>query len=155
MGFFELFKQFSGTGRRMRRDQAAMEKAQANAQIAGIQDEMNFQSQEMPREQAQLRQSMFGRGLGNSTIATQGMTRLTGIQARRQAALSRQMDLANRGLSLIKLKARAARRFMPFTLLQELSGGKDPSLGDLSGAVGGIPDAGGGGANLDEARWTG
>ena len=136
MGFLSnLSKKFSSTGRRLERKEKSFKKAQAKAQIADIESQLEFNVKEDPREQSQLRQSMFGRGLGKSTINTQGMARLTDIQARRRAALLRNKDLAHRGLSLIKLRARAARRFAPYDIADDLLEGTATvaSLGLLGG----------------------
>lgn len=116
-----LFKMFSKTGRNLRKKESAMERARAKAQLADIESEIGFRELEDPREQAQMRQSLFARGMGKSSIATQNQARLGDIQARRRAVLARQKDLAHRGLSLIRLRARAARRFMPFDTLDTLT----------------------------------
>ncbi len=124
-----FIKKFSHTGRKLARKEKSFQKAQQHAQIADIESEMAFRQTEDPRERVALKQSMFGRGLGKSTIATQGATRLGDMQARRRAALERQKDLAHRGLSLIKLRARAARRFLPYDIL-DLG---ESALGSLAG----------------------
>lgn len=122
-GGLGIFGKFSKTARRLRKKQKSFDKAQRHAQIADIESELAFREKEDPREQAQLRQSMAGRGLGKSTINDQAQARLLDLQARRRAASERQRDLAHRGLSLIKLKAKAARRMLPVELLDEASTG--------------------------------
>lgn len=137
MGFGDYVKRFSSTGRRLERKERAYKKAQQQAQIADLESQLAFRAKEDPREQSALKQSMFGRGLGKSTIHTQGMARLTDMQARSRAALQRNLDLAHRGLSLIKLRARAARRFMPIDLSEDVLG--------TSLSMSQMPTGGGGG----------
>lgn len=151
MALASFVKRFSSTGRRLARKERGYQKAQAHAQIADIESQLAARAQEDPREQSMLKQSMFGRGLGKSTIATQNMKRLTENQARSRAALQRNLDLAHRGLSLIKLRARAARRFLPYDILDEV-GSTAAQGAELAAGMGG-----GGGATgtsgLDEAMW--
>ena len=141
-----FFSRFTKTGRRLKRQTSAMEKAQQKAQLADIESEIGFRELEDPREQAQLRQSLFGRGMGKSSIATQNQARLTDIQARRRAVLARQKDLAHRGLSLIKLRARAAKRNYTGDLA-EMWG---VAMGGYSAGKG----LGGGGGGADESGWV-
>src|SRR5262245_55025233 len=137
MGFIGgLAQRFTHTGRRLARRERSFQRAQAQAQLADVQSEIGFRQLEDPREQAQLRGSLFGRGLGKSSIATQNTARLTDIQARRMAALQRRQDLAARGIDLIKLRAKAARRLMPFDIIDDLTGAaaSGASLGLFGGA---------------------
>lgn len=140
MGIFNLVKRFSKTGRKLERKNRSFEKAQLKSRLADVESDIEFRAKEDPREQAQLKQGMFARGLGKSTINAQGNARLQDLQARRRAALERQRDMAHRGLSLIKLRAKAARRMLPFDILEGLIG-QDPSLSSLSPG-GSDPDSG-------------
>ena len=109
--------------RRQDKNASAYEKARAKAALADIEREQGFRKLEDPREQAMLRQSMFGRGLGKSSIATQEGARLTDIQARRNAALASQRELARSGLSLIRKQRKFARRIQWLPVLAQATGG--------------------------------
>lgn len=138
MGFLKSFaEKYSSSGRRLKKKERSFQKAQQKYQIANIDEELGFRAKEDPREQSMLRQSMFGRGLGKSTIHAQGMERLKGMQARRIAALKRNRDLAQRGLSLIKLRAKTARRLAPYDWADDALQGFELAGG--AGLLGGKP----------------
>lgn len=98
------------TYRKLEREERKLESLRAHAALAGIREERAFRETEDPREQAMLRASMFGRGLGKSTIAEQEAGRLTGIQARRRAVLARQEEMALQGISILRKRRKAAKR---------------------------------------------
>ena len=135
--------------RNLRRAQASYQKNQIRARIADIESQIGFRTLEDPRERAQLNQSMFGRGLGKSTIATQNQARLADIQARRIAVLQRQKALGEQGLSLIRKQARAQRRFSYIDTTQAIAG-TAASFG-LSAAMSSGKSAP---QNADSSNWT-
>ena len=109
--------------RRQQKMASALEKQRAHAALASVVREQGFRELEDPREQAQLRQSLYARGMGKSSIAAQDTARLTDIQARRQAALASQRGLAESGLSLIRRQRKFARRTFPLQMAASLAAG--------------------------------
>lgn len=116
-----LVSTFHPARRRLERQQFRLERARARAALANIQGEIAFREKENPREMAALRQSMFGRGLGRSTIASQEQERLAGIHARRMAALLESQAIAERGLRLLRRRRRFQRIMEPFSYLDALA----------------------------------
>ena len=129
---FDIYKSFAN--RRQEKMASGLEKYRAKAALAGIQSEREFRALEDPREQAELRQSLAGRGLSKSSIATQNTARLTDIQARRNAALAMQHESARRGLSLIRKRRKFARRMFPIDLYQQWVQGASEVAGAASQA---------------------
>ena len=132
---FDLYSMFNPTQRRLDRKGYSAEKARAQAALDEIESEQGFRQLEDPREQKELKQSLFGRGLGKSSIATQNTARLSDIQARRRASLGRQRDLALRGLDLIRYRRKAARRLLPL----QIYGMVENKFGEAAGALAGMP----------------
>jgi hypothetical protein len=97
-------------GRNLTHKQKQQDERKLYHNLINIQDTQAHRAVEDPREQAHLNQSMWGRGLGKSTIATQDMERLKGIQGRRNAALERQALIAAKEISLYKKYWRHKRR---------------------------------------------
>lgn len=128
---------------RQRKMAMALEKQRAQAALDSVEREQGFRALEDPREQAQLRQSMFARGLGKSSVATQEGSRLTDIQARRNAALASQRDLAASGLTLIRRQRRYARRQLPFEIANPFVA-QAKQAASMIGGAGGMPAAGAG-----------
>ena len=124
---------------RQQKMQMALEKDRAEAALASTRSEQEFRSLEDPREQAQLRQSMYGRGMGKSSIATQEGARLTDMQARRNAALASQRGLQESGLSLIRKQRKYARRLLPLQIAAPF-GEALKGAGQMA-AGGGVPGA--------------
>lgn len=116
-------------GRRQDKMSSSFDKWRAQAALENADSEIGFRQLEDPREQSLLKQSMFGRGLGKSTINDQAKARLTDIQARRMAALSRQREEARRGLSLIRKRRKFSRRMFPFNMFQTIVGGIEETAG--------------------------
>ena len=133
LGIPELF-----ASRRQAKMVSSLDKARAKAAIESTRSEQDFRTLEDPREQAQLRQSMYGRGMGKSSIATQEGARLTDIQARRNAALASQRGLQESGLSLIRKQRKYARRMFPLQVYNQVLG-QAAEVGGMAG--GGIPGA--------------
>lgn len=109
--------------RRQEKMASALEKQRAQAALGSVISEQGFRTLEDPREQAQLRQSLYARGMGKSSIATQDTARLSDIQGRRNAALASQRGLAESGLSLIRKQRKFARRMFPLKMYAQMSQG--------------------------------
>lgn len=111
MGIFtNVMGRVSKSGRNLASKTYAQEKRVARAQISAIKNQQEFRKTEDVREQAGLKQGMFGRGLGKSSIFEQDKDRLTNIQKYRNEALAKQLVIAERGLSLIKKRWRYGKR---------------------------------------------
>ena len=137
----ELWKGYNPGAIRLRRQQYGLEKARAHAALEGTQSDIAFRGTEDPREQAALRQSLAGRGLGKSSIAQQDTARLSDMQARRMAALQSQQGIQERGLSLIRRTRKYQRRMMPFDIFGLVS----QQAEQVGSVMAGMPGAGGGG----------
>lgn len=142
MGVFQSIYNIGPQGKRYRKAKFKLERAQANKAIADIQSQQELRKVEDPREQAHMKQTLFGRGLGKSTIAEQDTSRLTGQQAARNAALDRAMHAAVRYKQYIKKRQRYERKAVYAQMLD--------SLVSLAGGIGG-----GGGSTLGIGENTG
>ena len=139
----DLYNQFNPARRRYQHQEFSNEQARAQAALNATRSEIGFRQLEDPREQAQLRQDLAARGLGNSSISAQNTARQQDIQARRMAALRSQEDLGNRGLSLLHKQRRLNRRQQWFDIATMINKtGEQATEGALSGGASG----GGGGA---------
>ena len=78
MNIFSSIFSMGPQGQRMKKAKFRLERAAANKAIADIGSQQTLRQTEDPREQAHMKQSMFARGLGNSTIRDQDTARLTG-----------------------------------------------------------------------------
>lgn len=140
MGLFtNVATRISGGGRRLRRREYTQAKRQAYHQINTIREAQQFRSEEDPREQAALKQGMFARGLGKSTIHNQDWIRLSRMQANNRAQLQRQRQIAEANLSLIKKRWRYSKRIQwaqSVDDLLSLVGGVATVYGAASGNVG-------------------
>lgn len=130
-----LWGRFNPTVRKLKKMEHNYEKARQYAALAGIKDEQRFRKEEDPRERALLKQSLFGRGLGKSSIYDQDMARLTKAQARQRAALKRQKGIVYGGLSLIRQRRKYERRMLPMQIWGDIQGAASsaaPFLGGMS-----------------------
>ena len=111
MGFFtNVTGRISKSGRNLKKREFQLERDRAKAALADIRAEQAFRLEEDPREQAAMTQSMFARGMGKSSIREQDTARITGMQARRNAALFRAEGIAAQGLSLIRRRRKYGQR---------------------------------------------
>ena len=113
----QIMSKYSPAAMKLQKRQSSLERAQAAANLMDLDSEIEFRQTEDPREQSLLKQSMFGRGLGKSTINDQARARLTDIQARRMAALQRNREISRQGLSLIRKMRKYRRRMIPLDIL--------------------------------------
>lgn len=103
MGLFtNVTTRLSKSGRNLRKKEYQQAKRQAYANIESVKEAQAFRAIEDPREQAHLKQGMWARGLGKSSINDENKTRLDLIQKNRNASLARGLEIAEKGLSLIK-----------------------------------------------------
>lgn len=110
MNIFSSIYSMGPQAQRMKKAKFRLERAAANKAIADIEGQQRLRKVEDPREQAYLKQGLFGRGLGKSTIAEQDTARLTGQQAERNAALRRALHTAVRYKQYLKKKQRYERK---------------------------------------------
>lgn len=138
------------SGKKVKKLQNKQEKAILQHQLASIREERAFREKEDPREQAALNQSMFGRGLGKSTIAEQDKARLTDIQARRMASLARSEEMGMRALRILKHRRKLEKRQKYWAAIGfawgAVAGGAQASSGGGGGGGGGSVGAGAGAA---------
>jgi hypothetical protein len=110
MNIFSSIFSMGPQGQRMKKAKFKLERAAANKAIADIGSQQALRKVEDPREQAHMKQSLFGRGIGKSTIADQDTARLTGQQSARNAALERAMHVAVRYKQYLKKRQRYERK---------------------------------------------
>lgn len=140
MGVFSgMMSRVSKSGRNLRKKEYAQSKRTARHQIYSIQEAINQRKIEDPREQAQLKQGMFGRGIGKSTIMDQEKGRLDLMQKNRNAALARSLQIAHKNLSLIKKRWRYGKRIQWAQSVDDLltlAGGVAAVYGSTTGGSG-------------------
>lgn len=135
MGFFTSILNLTPKAQKYKKQQRSLERRQAWARIESVQRGIAFREKEDPREQAMLKQSAWGRGLGKSSIYDQDKERLSMVQGHRRAALDTEYDMAIRYRKLIKAKHKYERRSQYMEML-------DSILSIAAGA------GGGGGGNI-------
>ena len=150
MGLFQSIFAISSKGRRLGVHQRRLENAQADRAINDVQRQQDTRAVEDPREQASLKQGLWGRGLGKSTIAEQDTSRLTGQQERRNASLAEAHKVAQYNKEYIKFKQKYDRESRYYQLVDSIisiaagaGGGAQTSQG------GGFDSGGGSGGNYD------
>lgn len=140
----------------LRRKQNAHAREQLTHAIDKAQWQSDFlQNTEHPRQQAQLKQGMFGRGLGKSTIYNQEEDRLNQQQGRQITDLANlRRDLENKRRDLHKLGQIQHGKFYADIGAEVLDtvlgaftyGMNQPNMGSAGTAGGGGGDFGGGNA---------
>ena len=99
-----------GPGRKLAKKAYRLQKAKINSAIAQNQRQMDFLSKtEHPRQQAFLKQSMFGRGLGKSTIFDQDKSRMTTMQRDTMQTLSERRMILYRTKAYMKKQRKVER----------------------------------------------
>lgn len=132
---FKFFLARRPTFKRLKRLEAERESLAAHGALRGIEEEQAFRETEDPREQAALRASMFARGLGKSTIASQEQARLTAIQQRRRAHLARQQEIAQKGIHILRARRKMAKRMV----LPQFFAALQADAAAIAGAMAGAP----------------
>jgi hypothetical protein len=120
MGVFGSIFNLGPQGSRYRKAKFKLERAQANKAIQDIESQQRLRAVEDPREQAHMKQSMFARGLGKSTISDQDTSRLTGQQKARNEALTRSLHVATRYKQYLKKRQRYERKSVYSQMLDSL-----------------------------------
>ena len=120
MGVFQSIFNFGPQGSWYRKAKFKLERAQANKAIQDIMSQQKLRKTEDPREQAHMKQSLFGRGIGKSTIADQDTARLTGQQKARNDALTRSLHVATRYKQYLKKRQRYERKSVYAQMLDSL-----------------------------------
>jgi hypothetical protein len=146
MGIFTGIGAITPDATRYKKHIRSLETKRANQMIYNVSAQQEFRQQEDPREQAQLNQSMWGRGLGKSTIADQDKSRLDMIQRQRNEKLSQAMDYAQEYKRMIKRKHRWQKVSQYYEAIDGILGVAAGAGGSSSGGFsmdGG--DSGGGG----------
>jgi hypothetical protein len=145
MGIFQSIFGISSKGRRLGVHQRRLENAQAQRSIDDIQRQQDTRVTEDPREQASLKQGLWGRGLGKSTIAEQDTQRLTEQQGRRNDSLAQAHQVAQYNKEYLKFKQKYDRESRYYALVDSIisvaagagGGAKEPGPNAGSGGGGG------------------
>lgn len=117
----QLYSLFGTRPRRNRREAMRMQKARAKYGVEDLQAALETHKEETERERAFLKQSLFGRGMGKSSIATQEMSRQERLALRREAAMRRQLALAERGLALVRSRAKHEKRMEQMEMISGIA----------------------------------
>ena len=120
MGIIQSAGNVWGKGKDTRKKKWNYLESQADARINSLNRSLDFRHTEDPREQAHNKQSLFGRGLGLSTIAQQDTGRLTQIQNNRNAALLEQYNLALQYRKYLSAQKEYERRQMYAALADDV-----------------------------------
>lgn len=95
---------FSPRIKKYQRSIKNLEKQRAANMVANADRAIAFREKEDPREQAHLKQSMWARGLGKSSISDQDTERLSMIQSQRNARLKEAQSYAYAYKKMIRRK---------------------------------------------------
>lgn len=145
MGLFQSI--FTASSGGLYKKQRKLQNAQAQKQIDDVQRAIDTRATEDPREQASLKQGLWGRGLGKSTISDQDTARLTSQQATRNQSLAQGLDIAYKNKQYLKSKARYDRTSQYIGILDSVI---SLAAGAGGGNQAGAPGYGGGGGGGSE-----
>lgn len=145
MGFFQGILNLTPKAQKLKKEMRKAERRAADNRIYSVQRAMDFRKTEDPREMAHMNQSLWGRGLGKSSIADQDKDRLRMIQAHRNTGLTEAMDMAIRGKKIVKAKAKYARRSQYIEMLDSIISLAAGAGGSGAGQIGGGGTSGDGG----------
>lgn len=106
MGVVTSLSAFMPRAKKYQKSIRGLENKRAHMMVTNAQNAIAFREKEDPREQAFLKQSMWGRGLGKSSISDQETDRLNMIQSQRMGRLNDAFDYAMRYKAMIKKKHR-------------------------------------------------
>lgn len=132
-----MYDYFAPRARRNRRESYRIEKARAAHGIASLEEGLATHLEESERERALMGQSLAGRGLSKSTIAKQDLARQQRLAARQEASLRRRISISQRGLALIRSRAKHEKRMEPFKVFSGLVGAASQGVqvGDMLGGL--------------------
>lgn len=154
MGIFTGIGAITPDASRYKKHIRSLETKRANQMVYNVAAQQDFREKEDPREQAQLKQSAWGRGLGKSTIADQDKERLDMIQGQRNEKLRQAMDYAQEYKRMIKRKHRWQKVSQYYEAIDGILGvaagaGGSESLNPGGGGSGDSGGYGGGGMGGD------
>lgn len=138
-------------GQKLKRKQYALQEKGLNNQIFKINRQQEFLAKEQPRQQAGLKQSMYGRGLGKSTIFDQDRERLEMMQRHQNEGLADALDYTQRAKAYLrkkkqiekyKLYADIAADVLDTALAAFTMGANQPNYADTGMGMGGGAGAG-------------
>src|SRR5688500_2883343 len=104
MGIFTGIGMITPDATRYKKHVRSLENMQARRMIVSAKHAIEQFNVEKPRQQAHLKQTMFARGLGKSTIFDQDKARLDMIQAHRDEQLRRALRYAKKYKTMIDRK---------------------------------------------------
>ena len=149
MGFFQGILNLTPKAQKLKKEIRKAERRAADNRIAEVSRAIEFRKTEDPREMAHMNQSLFGRGLGKSSIADQDKARLGVVQSHRNTKLAEDLDMAQRGKKIVKAKAKYARRSQYIEMLDSIISLAAGAGGSGAGAIGGGGTSGDGGGGGD------
>lgn len=126
----------------LNRAQSSLGQAQANAEIRSAENARAQQMEDVARRKRMLQEALAARGVEESTIANDEMNYLNRGADRQMQWLNDRVDLAHRGLSLMKKQIRSRRRgnYVNFGVsLANSLGGAYAGLNAAPGAVAAPP----------------
>ena len=147
-------------GPALRRKQFALERRAAAERTWSIERQQEFRRAEDPREQAKLKQSLWGRGLGKSTISQQDTDRLSDIQRRRNEGLEGAHRVSVLHEQYIRAKHKYQRRSQYAEYLDTIvnvalgASGAGMMGGDSGGAAGDAGSAQTDTAGFESSNWA-
>ena len=141
LGLTPKAQKYKKAMRKLQRNEADNRINEANRQIA-------FRATEDPREQANLKQTSFARGLGKSTIFDQDKDRLTQIQTQRNTRLGEAHAQATLYRQMLSHKFALERRSQYIQIIDSILGiAGGGQGGEMGGYNQGATDAGYGSLN--------
>ena len=129
-------QRFSPRYRRAERDAERLGQWRQEAALASLKDDMKTQREDTARGRSMIKQSMFARGLGKSSIASQEMGRFNRERARQWAALKRAKKTGDYSLGLIKSRRKLARQSNILNLAGQAGGALSFGAGLFGGSGG-------------------
>lgn len=154
-----IFGSILGLTPKAQKYKKAMRKLQRNEadnRINEVERQIAFRGTEDVREQAGLKQTMFGRGLGKSTISDQETERLSTVQSHRNTRLKEAQAQAKLYRQMLSHKWALERRSQYIQIIDSLlgiaGGGQGGEMGGYGGQGGGAGAGAGGswGASMGE-----
>lgn len=153
MGIFTGIGMITPDASRMKRAIRSLEKRRAHMMIEQSKNNLENFKRDAPRAQAGLKQGMFARGLGKSTIFEQDKARMDRMQEQQLSMLEQQAKYARRYLTYIHKKhhwEKVSQYYEAIDGIIGLAGGASSSPSMSYGAdpysSGGMVGGGGGGA---------
>lgn len=141
-GIFGSILGLTPKAQKYKKSMRVLQRNEAENRINEVNRQISFRASEDPREQAALKQGMFGRGLGKSTINDQETARLTTIQSHRNQRLQEASAQAREYRKMLNFKFALERRSQYIQIIDSLLG---LAGGGQGGEMGGYGQSGSGG----------